>query len=64
VLLVQEIMAVTVEMVAVVVEPQTIQEQAALVALAFFIYITKEINNGNVRNDERQYSFKCNCGRR
>ena len=43
VLLVQETTAVMVEMVVAVVEPQTIQEQAALVVLAFFIYITKEI---------------------
>jgi hypothetical protein len=43
VLLVQETMVVTVEMVAVVAAVETTQEQAALVVLAFFIYITKEI---------------------
>jgi hypothetical protein len=37
-----ETMVVLAEMAAVVVEPQTIQEQAALAVLAYFIYTTKK----------------------
>jgi hypothetical protein len=44
-------------------EPPTTQAHQVLVAMAYFIFTTKGKINGNIRNDEWQYSFKCNCGR-
>jgi hypothetical protein len=64
VLLVLVILEELVEMVEAAEAALVTQVRLALVVLAFFIYTTKEINNGNIRSNERQYSFKCNCRRR
>jgi hypothetical protein len=52
------------EMAGVAVAVPTTLEHQVLAVMAYFIYTTKEINNGNICNDEWQYSFKCNCRRR
>jgi hypothetical protein len=64
VLLAQVILEAQVEMAEAAEAALVTQVRLALVVLVFFIYTTKEINNGNIRSNEWQYSFKCNCRRR